>query len=86
MGQITLNLGLDIVDSIGRFDLESDGLARKGLDEDLHDGLGMLVSSIQKKMSGTRPRFTHLCNVYCSPQLSAEMRGNQSTTVTSKGP
>ena len=35
----TLNLGLDIVDSVGRLDLEGDGLARECLDEDLHDGL-----------------------------------------------
>ena len=35
----TLDLGLDIVDGIGGFDLEGDGLTRKGLDEDLHDGL-----------------------------------------------
>jgi len=36
----TLNFGLDIVDRVGGFDLEGDGFARKGLDEDLHDGLG----------------------------------------------
>jgi hypothetical protein len=30
---LVLNLGLDIVDSIGRLDLEGDGLAREGLDE-----------------------------------------------------
>jgi hypothetical protein len=28
-----LDLGLDVVDRVGRFDLESDGLAREGLDE-----------------------------------------------------
>lgn len=32
----TLNLRLDIVDGIGRFDLEGNGLTREGLDEDLH--------------------------------------------------
>jgi len=31
-----LNLGLDIVDSVGALDLKSDGLAGKSLDEDLH--------------------------------------------------
>jgi len=36
----TLNFGLDIVDRVGGFNLEGDGFARKGLDEDLHDGLG----------------------------------------------
>ena len=36
----TLNLRLDIVDGIGGFNLESDGLTREGLDKNLHDGLG----------------------------------------------
>ena len=36
---LVLDLGLDIVDGVGRLDLEGDGLAREGLDEDLHDGL-----------------------------------------------
>ena len=31
-----LDLGLDILDSIGGRDLEGDGLAREGLDENLH--------------------------------------------------
>ena len=35
----TLNLCLDIVDGVGRFNLEGNGLTRKGLDENLHDGL-----------------------------------------------
>ena len=42
MGQqlkTTLDLGLDIVDGVGRFDLEGDGLTRQGLNENLHDGL-----------------------------------------------
>jgi hypothetical protein len=30
---LVLDLGLDIVDSIGGLDLKGDGLARKGLDE-----------------------------------------------------
>ena len=30
---LILNLRLDIVDGVGRLDLESDGLAREGLDE-----------------------------------------------------
>ena len=37
--KITLDLGLDIVDGVGRFDLEGDGLTRQGLNENLHDGL-----------------------------------------------
>ncbi len=34
---LVLDFGLDIVDRVARFDLERDGLAREGLDEDLHD-------------------------------------------------
>jgi len=33
---LVLNLGLDIVDCVGRLNLEGDGLAGQGLDEDLH--------------------------------------------------
>jgi hypothetical protein len=32
----TLDLGLDIVDGIGRLHLKGDSLAREGLDENLH--------------------------------------------------
>merc|ERR1712230_151881 len=33
---LVLDLGLDVVDRVGRLDLEGDRLAREGLDEDLH--------------------------------------------------
>ena len=33
---LVLDLGLDVVDGVGRLHLEGDGLAREGLDEDLH--------------------------------------------------
>jgi len=33
---LVLDFGLDIFNSIGSFDLEGDGLARKGLHENLH--------------------------------------------------
>ena len=33
---LILDLGLDIVNGIGRLDLKGDGLARQGFDEDLH--------------------------------------------------
>ena len=33
---LVLDLGLDIVDGVGGLDLKGDGLAREGLDEDLH--------------------------------------------------
>ena len=39
-GKRTLDLGFDIVDGVGGFDLEGDGFAREGLDENLHLGLG----------------------------------------------
>lgn len=40
---LVLNLGLDIVDGIGRLDLEGDSLAREGLYEYLHDVSVLLV-------------------------------------------
>merc|ERR1712212_1461393 len=33
---LVLDLGLDVLDAVGRLDLEGDGLAGEGLDEDLH--------------------------------------------------
>jgi len=33
---LVLDLGLDIFDGVAWFDLQSDGLAGEGLDEDLH--------------------------------------------------
>jgi hypothetical protein len=36
---LVLDLGLDIVDSVGRLHLKGDRLPRKGLNEDLHDCL-----------------------------------------------
>ena len=33
---LVLNLGLDIVDGVGRLHLKGDSLPREGLDEDLH--------------------------------------------------
>jgi hypothetical protein len=35
---LVLDLGLDIVNGVGRLHLEGDGLAGEGLDEDLHSG------------------------------------------------
>ena len=37
-----LDLGLDVVDSVGRFDLQGDRLAREGLDKNLHLKQGRL--------------------------------------------
>merc|ERR550519_2973912 len=36
---LVLNLGLDILNSITGLHLKGDGLAREGLDKDLHSGL-----------------------------------------------
>lgn len=33
---LVLDLGLDVFDGVGRFDVERDGLARQRLDKDLH--------------------------------------------------
>ena len=33
---LVLDLGLDVLDAVAGLDLKSDGLASKGLDEDLH--------------------------------------------------
>merc|ERR1711945_24880 len=33
---LVLDLGLDVLDGVGLFDLKGDGLASQGLDEDLH--------------------------------------------------
>ena len=34
---LVLNFGLDIIDGVGRLDLEGDGLSGQSLDKDLHD-------------------------------------------------
>ena len=33
---LVLDLGLDVFDGVGGFDIKGDGLASQGLDEDLH--------------------------------------------------
>ena len=40
----TLDLGLHIVDGVRRLHLKGDGLAREGLDENLHGGLVLSVN------------------------------------------
>jgi hypothetical protein len=42
---LVLNLGLDVVNGVGGLNLESNGLAGEGLDENLH-GLFLLVSKV----------------------------------------
>ena len=34
-----LDLGFDVLDGVGRFDIEGDGFTGEGFDEDLHDVL-----------------------------------------------
>ena len=45
---LVLNLGLNVLDAIGRFDLEGDGLPREGFDEDLHRDLDSVVRDENK--------------------------------------
>jgi hypothetical protein len=50
--QRTLNLGLHIVDGVRRLHLKGDSLAREGLHENLHVGLG--VRSVMCEVAGRR--------------------------------
>ena len=43
---LVLNFGLDIVNGVGRFDIEGDGLAREGFDKYLHDEKYLSVLSL----------------------------------------
>ena len=36
---LVLDLGLNIIDGVGRLNLEGDGLSSKSLDKDLHNGV-----------------------------------------------
>lgn len=45
----TLNLGLHIVDGIGRLHLKGDSLTREGFDEDLHGGLEETISTMRAR-------------------------------------
>lgn len=47
----TLDLGLDIVDCVGRLDLKGDCFASEGLDKDLHDGLWILMLGAAEEWS-----------------------------------
>ena len=50
---LVLDFRLDIVNCIRAFDLESDGLAREGLHEDLHDCLWKLLVVVLNSFSIT---------------------------------
>lgn len=43
---LVLNLALDVVDSIRRLDLQSDGLASQGLHENLHDVYAQVTENL----------------------------------------
>jgi hypothetical protein len=52
---LVLDLGLDIVDGVGRLNLEGDGLARKGLDEAIGNksaSKSLLLSPSHFRLSG----------------------------------
>ena len=58
---LVLNLGLDVVDGVGRLDLEGNGLSRQRLDEDLHSTTeaedqveGRLLLDVTAEMSEIR--------------------------------
>jgi len=53
---LVLDLALHIVDGVGALDLEGDGLARQGLDEDLHRGGGAVVGAGVAVFSWRRKR------------------------------
>ena len=76
-----MDLGLDVVDCVGRFNLESDCLAREGLDEDLHTtagmrnevGGGLLLNVIIRKSAAVLEPLTSESQVFWSggmPSLS----------------
>jgi hypothetical protein len=52
----TLDLGFHIVDGVRRLHLEGDGLTREGLDENLHDGLGVSVGVLRWELLGSIPQ------------------------------
>lgn len=51
-GVFTLDLGLYIVDGIGRLHLKGDSLAREGLDENLHGGLRVRLAKVESSREG----------------------------------
>ena len=90
-GPQTLDLGLDIVDSIGRFHLEGDRLTRQGFDEDLHDeDLNQEESAFTAKES-QRPShhdeqmMFNIPRQECLPQPSMQMAVLQSRSKCSCG-
>ena len=46
---LVLDLGLDVVDGVGRLDIEGDGLTREGLDENLHSCVRLFKSDLRER-------------------------------------
>jgi len=57
-----LNFRFHIVDGVGGFDLERDGLARQGLHEDLHDEQLRFCTTKTMKKKAASGAFLHICN------------------------
>ena len=47
---LVLDLGLDVRDRVRRLDVERDGLAREGLDEDLHGATTQTKHQVQRRL------------------------------------
>ena len=79
----TLNLSLDIVNSVGRFHLKGDGLPREGFHKDLHDGLDeQKVSGLHRNHVEIQSKLvrrlqhienTHLDKIVSSSTVNAEL-------------
>ena len=73
-----MDLRFDIIDSVGRLDLEGDGFARKGLNEDLHDGLQLWCKIMQTDQGkNNMEAIASSPQQYCRPQPSAMMLDQQ---------
>ena len=46
---LVLDLGLDVVDGVGRLDIEGDSLTREGLDENLHSCVCLFKSDLRER-------------------------------------
>ena len=73
---LVLDLGLDVVDSVGRLDLKGDGLASESLNEDLHRGgvdvgrvgLGlvlMMMNAFRQKVDAKRDEMEMPWRLLC---------------------
>jgi hypothetical protein len=74
---LVLNLGLDIVDSVGRFDLEGDGLSGQGLFG--KDSNQLSIEGNIRLVSSSFPRIHIRDNAYASQQpdnAASEIRGD----------